>query len=323
MTSPSSFAFGRAASALAAGLSLFFAVHAGAAEAATFSLFSVAQVDGEGVFLQQIVKSPQPLPVLKLCGSPAFGKVTVLTRAQVNDLIAAAAPELAATNWAGAAAIRISRSAHEFAESDLMALLTSTLQRDCVKDKGELELVLTQPWSAPMVPNESLTLKILEMPSSGIIPSFIVKFELRTARETVGIWQATVKAQVWREVWTARSSLTRSQPLSEADIARERRDILSVHESLADFSAGEDALEIAEFVSPNAVLLARHIRAKAVIHRGQVADARLQDGALNIRMSVVALEDGAPGQTIRLRNPLSLRYLTGKVLDAQNIAISL
>ena len=128
-------------------VSLSFAVRANAAEAATFYLFPVAQVDGEGVFLQQLIKTAAPLPALKLCESPAFGKTTELSRAQLNDLLAATAPELATTNWTGAESIRIARRAHEFSESALLALLTATLQRDCVKDKGELELSLTQPWS--------------------------------------------------------------------------------------------------------------------------------------------------------------------------------
>jgi flagella basal body P-ring formation protein FlgA len=300
-----------------------FAVRANAAEAATFYLFPVAQVDGEGVFLQQVVKAAAPLPALKLCEAPALGKTTELSRVQLNNLLAAAAPDLAATNWTGAEAIRITRRAHEFSEAALLALLTATLQRDCVKDKGELELSLTQPWSAPVVPDEPLTLKILEQPTAGVTPACIVRFELRTAHETLGAWQASVKAQVWREVWAARSSLQRGQPVAGADIARERRDILSVREPLADFAAGDDALEIAEYVSANAPLLAREIRPKVVVHRGQTAEARLDDGALSIRLKVVALEDGAPGQTIRLRNPVSQRTLNGTVLDGQTISITL
>jgi flagella basal body P-ring formation protein FlgA len=302
---------------------LSFAVHANATEAVTFSLFPVAQVDGEGVFLQQLVKAAAPLPALKLCESPAFGKTTELSRAQLNDLLASAAPDLATTNWTGAESIRITRRTHEFSESALLALLTATLQRDGVKDKGELELSLTQPWSAPVVPDEPLTLKILEQPTAGVTPSFIVRFELRTAQETLGTWQTSVKAQVWREVWAARSSLQRGQPVAAADIARERRDVLNVREPLADFAAGDDALEIAEYVSANTPLLARAIRPKVVIHRGQTAEARLDDGALSIRLKVVALEDGAPGQTIRLRNPVSQRNLNGTVLDGQTLSITL
>jgi flagella basal body P-ring formation protein FlgA len=302
---------------------LFFAVRANAADAATFCLFPVAQTGGEGIFLQQLVTADRPLPALKLCASPMFGKVTELTRAQVNDLIAAAAPDLATTNWNGAAAIRISRRSREFSETDLLAQLTATLQHDYVKDKGELELSLTQPWNPPVVPDEPLTVKILELPTAGVSPSFIVRFELHTAQETLGAWQTSVKAQVWREVWVAHSSLQRGVPVAEADIARERRDVVNIRKEFANFAAGDDSLEIAEFVTANMPLLADEIRPKVVIHRGQVAEAQLDDGALSIRMKVIALEDGAPGQNIRLRNPVSQKNLNGTVLDGQTIAITL
>jgi flagella basal body P-ring formation protein FlgA len=44
---------------------------------------------------------------------------------------------------------------------------------------------------------------------------------------------------------------------------------------------------------------------------------------LSIKLKVVALEDGAPGQLIKLRNPASARYLSGRVLDDQTVLISL
>lgn len=302
--------------------SLIFAVCVSASNAATFSLFSVAQTGGEGIFLQQLIHADQELPALKLCDSPAFGKVLELTRAQVNDLIAAAAPGLASTNWNGAATIRISRRAREFSEHEMLAQLTATLQHDYVKDKGELELSLTHPWKPPLVPDEPLTLKILELPTVGVTPAFIVRFELHTAQATLGAWQASVKAQVWREVWVARSALPRGVPVAEADIARERRDVVNIRSALANFEAGNEALATAEFITANTPLLADQIRPKVVIHRGQVAEAQLEDGALSIRLKVVALEDGVPGQSIRLRNPVSQHNLNGTVLDALTIAIA-
>lgn len=321
------FNFRRALRSLAAWQCLFFFSFAASLHSSdvvkSFQLTSFAQVDGEGIFLQQLVQSPQPLPAVRLCDAPAFGKTLELTRAQVSDLIAAAAPGLAATNWTGSDAVRIERRSREFTEDQMLSMLAKKLQTDYVKDRGELELSLTQPWTAPLVPDEPLTMKILELPDEGVTPLFIVRFELRTAHETLGAWQACLRAHVWRDVWVAHSSLTRGEPVADADIAHERHDILNVREPLADFSAGDDSLEISCYVPENAPLLARDVCPKPVIHRGQMADATLEDGALSITMKVVALEDGAPGQMIRLRNPVSQRSLMGKVLDDENVMITL
>jgi len=72
-----------------------------------------------------------------------------------------------------------------------------------------------------------------------------------------------------------------------------------------------------------APLVARCVRPRPVLHRGQVAEALVQSGALSITMKVEILEDGAPGQVIRARNPVSLRNLRGKVLDDQTLLVSM
>ena len=210
-----------------------------------------------------------------------------------------------------------------YSESDVLALLTATLQRDYVKDKGDLELRFTQPWTAPNLPDEPLTVKIQELPTAGISPSFILRFQLCTAQQTLGTWQATVQAFVWRDVWVAHSNLRRGDPVSAADIAHERCDVLKVREALAEFSADDPSLELAESASSGAPLLARMIKPRTVIHRGQITNALVQDGGLSITTKVEALEDGAPGQTIHARNPASRRNLSGRVLDGQTILVSL
>ena len=208
-------------------------------------------------------------------------------------------------------------------EADVVGLLTARLQNDYVKDRGDLELTLKQPWIAPSLPDEPLTVKILELPTVGVTPSFIVRFQLCTARETLGTWQATVQAHVWREVWVAHTNLRRGEPVNGADIMHERFDVLKVREALAEFSAGDSSLELAEPVGSGVPLLARAVKPRAVIRRGQVANALVQDGSLSIAAKVEALEDGAPGQVIRARNPVSRRDLSGRVLDGQTILISL
>ncbi len=162
------------------------------------------------------------------------------------------------------------------------------------------------------------------MPALGVTPYFIARFELQTAAgEPLGPYQAVVQAHVWREIWVARANLKRGMLLRDTELARERRDILLARDTLADFERGNLDLEIAESVSSGAPILARDLRPRTVIHRGQRILALLEDGPLAITLKVEALEDGSAGQTIRARNPLSQRDLRGMVLDEQNIRVSL
>ena len=208
-------------------------------------------------------------------------------------------------------------------QAELTLLLTQTLQQDYVKDRGELELRITQPWTARKISSEPLTVKTIEIPTIGVTSSFIVKFELRNASNTIATLQLPVQAHVWRQAWVAHSMLKRGDSLADADIARERRDVLVVHEPFADFDSATSTLEIAEPVGVGAPLFARSVRLTPVVHRGQLVQALLEDGALSIVMKVEVLEDGAPGQIIRARNKQTLRDIRGKVLNDHTILVSL
>ena len=300
-----------------------FVSPAPAVEPSNFQLRATAQADSTGIFLNQIFDTRTPLPALRLGDSPAFGKSSTFTREQITGFLRDAGSDLVVTNWTGPETIRVTRRTRTFTEADMVNLLTETLQRDCVKDKGELELRPTRSWTELQLPDEPLTLKILEQPSAGISAACILRFEIRTAREGLGVWQTTVKSHLWRDVWVARSPIKRGESLNTADLARERRDVLPVRDALADFVAPDAALEFSEAVMAGNPVLARTLKPRAVVHRGQVAQAVLQDGGLSITMKVEVLEDGAPGQIIRARNPLSRRDVSGKVVNEQTLIITL
>jgi len=208
-------------------------------------------------------------------------------------------------------------------QNELLTMLTAALQKDYVGEKGELDLSLTRDWKTQQVPDAPLAVRILELPNSGVTMSFIVRFELLADGRSLGEWQVPLRARIWRDIWVARSALQEGTPVTDADIVRERRDVLTQHCALAEFNEGDPTLEIADSLQAGSPLLARSVRPRPVIHRGQLADALVQDGALSVSLKVEVLEDGAPGQIIRARNPQSRRTLAGKVVDDKTILVSL
>jgi flagella basal body P-ring formation protein FlgA len=286
-------------------------------------LLANAQVTGEGVFLGQVIE-PNPalsLPPIRLGNSPAFGQALTLTRQQIREAWQKAAPELAATNWAGAVRVRVTRRARVLEEVELRQLLTARLQRDYVRDRGELELRLTRPWTAINVPDESLTLRVVDL--LGVTPNFIARFELSATQEVVGAWQVAVQANIWREVWAAKSPLPRGQLLREADLVRERRDALVWRDLLPDNWSAEPLMEFAENVAAGTPISNRSVRLRPAVRRGQLVDALVQDGALQVVLKVEVLENGVPGQVVRVRNLQSRREFRGKVQNEQTILVSL
>jgi len=306
-------------------LSLGLVWSAAAAEETTGrSLLPAVQVDATGIYFDQIVAGASAdVPHLRLAPAPSFGRTLSLTPAQINELLQPVAPELVSTNWTGAAHIKISRRTRVLAEAEIKELLTATLQQDIVKERGELELRFTRPVPAATVIDEPLSVKILDLPNAGVTANFVARFELRAGEEVAGTWQLPVHARVWREVYVANSPLRRGQLVRDADIGRERRDLLTTQDVLTALDLENNALELAVNVAAGLPITSRALRLRPIVHRGKVADAIVTDGGLKLSVKVEILEDGLPGQTIRVRNLKSKREFRGKVENEETIHVTL
>lgn len=207
---------------------------------------------------------------------------------------------------------------------ELTQLLARTLQAHIGSDAGELEVQLLRPWTPVKVPNAPLSLVLQNLPATGLGPQCILRFELRAGDRPVGAWQTAVQLHLWREVWVARTTIPRGTPLQQAELVRERRDVIALREKPADLdNPGPVELEFCDVVPAGAPVPARALRPRPVLRRGQTAEAVLEEGALRISLRVEVLEEGAPGQIVRVRNPLSRRDLYGRVVDAQTVRVSL
>jgi flagella basal body P-ring formation protein FlgA len=294
--------------------------------ATAFELLPAIQVDSSGVFLHQILAATSaslpPEPV-RLADAPAFGRSLTLPRAQIEELLARQPGAPRVTNWSGAPQVRITRRARSLTEPELRQLLTATLQRENVKDRGELELRFSRPWAQVLVPDETLVLRVLDLPVSGLTANFIVRFELQAGVDRLGPWQVLAQARIMKDILVSRGALPRGQPLQGTDFVSERRDVLSLREPLDENVLRNPSLELVEGISAGQPLLARSVRMRPVVQRGQMVDGVVQDGALRINMRVEVLGDGLPGQLVRVRNPKTKREFYARVQDDQTVLINL
>ena len=295
----------------------------GAEQIGPLELLGSASAGSQGIFLTDVVtnNSDQPLPRLQLAPAPAIGRPVFYSRFQVNAMLAKAAPDLTCTNWTGAERIKVSRAARVVNETLLKELLTDTLQKDHVKERGELELRFNRQWKPVVIPDEPISIKVTELPTSGVSPNFICRFELIAGDENVGTFQQPLGAKVWKEIFVARSNLTRGQPLHDADIGLERRDTLNNRDYLTALPLDDPYVEFRENVPAGTQITARTLRLRAIIKRGRLVDAVAKDDALTISVKAEALEDGVPGQMVRVRNIRSKREFKGKVQDEQTVMV--
>jgi len=288
-----------------------------------FELKPQASAGAQGIFLNDLIASrtDQPLPRVLLAPAPQIGRPVAFTRAQLNALLVQKAPELACTNWTGAERIKITRATRVLTQAVLSELLAAAIQSESVKDHGELELRFTRPWNSIVLPDEPLSAKILELPTSGVSPNFICRFELFAGGESAGVFQQALQGKVWKQVYVAHSNLQRGELLRDADVTLEKRDILNNREFLNTLPLDDPFIELRENITAGNLITARSLRLRSVVKRGRQVEAMFQDAALTISVRAEALEDGVPGQIVRLRNVQSRREFKGKVQDEQTVLV--
>jgi flagella basal body P-ring formation protein FlgA len=290
---------------------------------APMRMLAESQVSNRGIFFSDVADNVGNAGTIRIGDAPQFGRSIVLLRSQVAEMVHHYVPEIALTNWSGAARIRISRKTQPLGEAMLKELLTSTLQREVVRDRGDLEVRLMRPWSTIPVPDEPLSIRVLELPNAGVTPNFIVRFEIQASAQSIGTWQVPLQARVFHDIWVARTAIPRGQLLQANDWVAEKRDILLLRDAVGGVRMNDDSYELTENISAGAPLLSRSIKARAVVRRGKLIEAVLQDGQLVISVKAEALEDGVMGQTIRVRNIASRREFRGKVENEQTIVVNL
>jgi flagella basal body P-ring formation protein FlgA len=296
-----------------------------AGESDAFQLQAEAKVDGTGVFLNQLLNScpHASLPKLRLAPAPVLGQTTSLSRQQIIDLAKDAVPALDTTNWTGPELVRISRRVRQLCEADVQEMLRTALQRDYVGGRGTLEIHFSRPWQETAIPDEPISLQLTDIPAAGVMPNLVAGFELWCGKERIGSWQAPLQAHVWRDIPVAHSPVQRGDLLREADITLERRDVLIQRDPCIGFPVTDPMLEAAYNIQAGSPVCSRMTHARAVMKRGQIVEAIFQDGPMTISLKVEALEDGAQGQTVRVRNPKTRRELYGKIQTEDLVLIAL
>jgi flagella basal body P-ring formation protein FlgA len=304
---------------------LIFLPGAFRSQAVTIELPRSAQTDSQGVLLRDVVPSlaSDPAGELKISKAPIFGQAVSVSRHDIVALLKEKAPDLAVTNWAGAEKVAVTRRVRPLAEEELRQMFVELLQKEQVKERGELELRFGRAWTAVSVPDEPLTIRLVDMPHTGVSANFIVRFDVLCGAERVGTWQAVLQARVWREILVASSTLRRGETLATADISAERRDVLLVRDFVPSSALQDASLELGEGVTAGQPLPSRAVRVRPVIVRGSFIEGLIQDGPMTISIKVEALEDGLMGQNLRVRNPKTRRELLGKVHNEQIVILHL
>jgi flagella basal body P-ring formation protein FlgA len=191
-----------------------------------------------------------------------------------------------------------------------MADLTRQLSEH-YKVNGELRVELLRAWTTPSDANGPIAADLLEAPAV-MNSNMLVRVHFHSGEKSLGDTSLLVRAQLMREVWVARNPVSRNEPFDpsqldtrEIDALRER-DTVSLADGVADLTFNRP-------VQAGAVITWRDVSRRALVRKGDVIDVSAVDGTLSINMKALAMENGAAGETVRVRNIESKKEFTALV----------
>lgn len=122
-----------------------------------------------------------------------------------------------------------------------------------------------------------------------------------------------VRLHQWRRVVIAAAALPPNRPLTAADLTLARIDTAT----LPSAPVAEPAQAIGKLLRTNvpaaSPILAAQLEAPVLIHRDQKVLVTLNDGAITVKTTLVAEQDGRAGDVIALRNPSSQKVIRATV----------
>jgi flagella basal body P-ring formation protein FlgA len=182
---------------------------------------------------------------------------------------------------------------------------------------GDLQLDLLRSWQPPAAPAGEWTMTVVAPPQV-LVPQMVVRVRLAVGQRNLGEWNLPLRAQLWGDAFAVRQPLARGDAIDPALLDLRRVDLLREKDAIL---AGTDmgGMSVARGVGVGTMLTWRDVARRTLVQRGNHIEVVATDGALTITMKALAMQNGALGETIVVRNPESRRDFSA-VVTAENRA---
>lgn len=198
----------------------------------------------------------------------------------------------------------------------------STLARDIAAHyrlDGELQLELMRPWNPPARVAGRWDIAVVDFPS---VPSSSLMLRCRFLADgsNAGEQVLMLRAQLWRDAWTTRQPLTVGASFDPAMLEARRVDLLRERDALPA-AVGDQTYIFARAVPAGRQLTWRDIARRPLVKKGDLVDVAAIEGLLVVTMKALAMENGARGDTVTVRNPESRKDFAAMVIDENRVQV--
>jgi flagella basal body P-ring formation protein FlgA len=175
-----------------------------------------------------------------------------------------------------------------------------------------LQLELARPWALPEAATGPVEVVILDYPAR-ISSSLLLQVRLQSGGRSFGTFPLMLKAQLSRDVWVARAPIERGSNFEPNQLDTRRVDVLQQRDTVPADGIETD-FTYACSVPAGRMLAWRDLTRRSLIRKGQIVEVSAIDGTLTITTKALAMENGAAGDTVKLRNLESKRDFSALVV---------
>lgn len=185
--------------------------------------------------------------------------------------------------------------------------------------EGDLQLELLRAWSPPAQVAGDWTLDILEYPA---VPSSSMLLRCRVLADGADTGEVTVvvRAALWRDAWVSRAPIALNETFDPSQLDTRRVDLFRDRDALPA-AVGDTSYAYVRTVTPNRLLTWRDIARRPLVRKGTLVDVSAAEGQLVITMKAVAMENGAQGDVVTVRNPESRKDFAAMVVDENHVQV--
>lgn len=185
--------------------------------------------------------------------------------------------------------------------------------------EGDLQLEFIRPWTPPARVATVWELSVLEFPA---VPSSSMMVRCRMVADAtpVGELSVVVRAQLWRDAWVTRQPLTPGSTFDPSVLEVRRVDLLRERDALPS-AVGDRSFVFARGVPAGRMLTWRDIARRPLVRKGELVEVAAVEGPLVVTMKATALENGAQGDTVTVRNPQSRKDFAAMVIAENRVQV--
>lgn len=200
----------------------------------------------------------------------------------------------------------------------LLAAVTRELAAHFNLD-GELQVELSRPWTPPSMVATEWSIGVTEYPS---VPAsaMLVRCRVLADRAPVADASLLLKVSHWRDVWVTQAPLTVGATFDPSQLETRRTDLFRERD-VVPASVGDRTYIFARAVPAGRLLTWHDIARRPLVRKGNVVEVSAAEGRLLITMKGLALENGAQGDTVTIRNTESQKNFAAVVVDENRVQV--